>query len=287
MNPNRLLIFLLVLTNSFVFSQAVSTHKVTKGESIYAIAKKYNVKERAIYKLNPKVKGKLLRLNTILQIPNKEIKVEVKTENIDTSFVQKHIVISGETLYGISKKYGISFQELKRINPSVVSKLPIGYVLTIKEVSTIPEPVLNEIEIIVTTENTTDNLEVSSKIEVLIETALKKIGTRYRRGGTSSSGFDCSGLMFSTFKEISLLLPKSSVQQAKTGTIIQRTLAKKGDLIFFTTNAKGTINHVGMITDILGDEIKFIHSSLKLGVIISSTKESYYAKRFIQINRVL
>jgi len=287
MNPNRLLIFLLVLTNSFVFSQAVSTHKVTKGESIYAIAKKYNVKERAIYKLNPKVKGKLLRLNTILQIPNKEIKVEVKTENIDTSFVQKHIVISGETLYGISKKYGISFQELKRINPSVVSKLPIGYVLTIKEVSTIPEPVLNEIEIIVTTENTIDNLEVSSKIEVLIETALKKIGTRYRRGGTSSSGFDCSGLMFSTFKEISLLLPKSSVQQAKTGTIIQRTLAKKGDLIFFTTNAKGTINHVGMITDILGDEIKFIHSSLKLGVIISSTKESYYAKRFIQINRVL
>jgi hypothetical protein len=44
---------------------------------------------------------------------------------------------------------------------------------------------------------------------------------------------------------------------------------------------------VGMITEIIGDEIKFIHSSTSLGVIVSSIKEAYYSKRFKQINRVL
>ena len=62
---------------------------------------------------------------------------------------------------------------------------------------------------------------------------------------------------------------------------------QKGDLIFFTTNGRGYINHVGMVIDIVGDEIKFIHSSTSKGVIISSTKEHYYQKTFAQINRVI
>ncbi|MDO9037324.1 MAG: NlpC/P60 family protein, partial [Lutibacter sp.] len=45
--------------------------------------------------------------------------------------------------------------------------------------------------------------------------------------------------------------------------------------------------HVGMITEIIGDEIKFIHSSTHLGVIVSSIKEAYYSKRFKQLNRIL
>ncbi len=43
----------------------------------------------------------------------------------------------------------------------------------------------------------------------------------------------------------------------------------------------------GMVTEVLEDEIKFIHSSVQAGVIISSTKENYYARRFVQVNRVL
>jgi cell wall-associated NlpC family hydrolase len=93
--------------------------------------------------------------------------------------------------------------------------------------------------------------------------------------------------MFNTFKEIDFTLPRSSNQQAKIGTKIQKSQAQKGDLIFFATNGSRSINHVGMITEIIGDEIKFIHSSTSLGVIVSSIKEAYYSKRFKQINRVL
>ena len=73
---------------------------------------------------------------------------------------------------------------------------------------------------------------------------------------------------------------------AKIGRVLNQDEYKVGDLIFFKTVSR-RISHVGMITEINGDEIKFIHSSTSLGVIISSTKEAYYQKTFAQVNRVL
>ena len=73
------------------------------------------------------------------------------------------------------------------------------------------------------------------------------------------------------------------------GKGIQVTLenVKKGDLIFFINRGQRRINHVGMVTEIKGDDIKFIHSSTQSGVIISSINEPYYKKTFAQINRIL
>jgi len=359
-----------LLTTSLGFSQTTIKHKVTEGESIYAISKKYDVKQAAIYELNPKVKGKLLKLNTILQIPNKQINSEEKeavTSKTTQSQAQIHVVASGETLYEISKKYkitsttlselnpglnpkrlkigtvltiseseaelvsettdnsnkdyifenaqdtnvlgtenknldgdlfhkvlpretkskiskkyGITLQELDRLNPEVNTKLVVGYSLLIKTGNLSKDISTNTIE-----ENTEEFSSLSTTVDILIEEASKNLGTRYKTGGTSSNGFDCSGLIFTAFKEINKILPRSSYQQATVGDKIEPFHAKKGDLIFFTTNKKGTISHVGMITEILKDEIKFIHASSHLGVIISSIKEPYYSKRFVQINRVL
>jgi len=290
----KLFTFLFLLTASLGFSQTSIQHKVTEGESIYAIAKKYDVKQAAIYKLNPKIKGKLLKLNSILLIPNNQVDAGIKTTNIskeDLSQAQKHIVASGETLSKISKKYGTSIKELERLNPEVIHKLPIGYSLTLREEPPTREAITKEFGANAIVENTekvvAEEPEEPSKIQFLIETASKNLGTKYRRGGSNFSGFDCSGLMFSTFKEIDFTLPRSSNQQAEIGAKIQKNQAQKGDLIFFATNGSRSINHVGMITEIIGDEIKFIHSSVHLGVIISSIKEAYYSKRFRQINRIL
>jgi cell wall-associated NlpC family hydrolase len=125
-------------------------------------------------------------------------------------------------------------------------------------------------------------------IEQLICTASENIGVRYRSGGVTKDGFDCSGLMFSTFGSYDIQLPRSSIEQAQIGTKINAEEAKKGDLIFFKTNGRSRINHVGMVVEVGEDgEIKFIHASTSSGVIISSTKEEYYSKRVTQINRVL
>jgi cell wall-associated NlpC family hydrolase len=74
---------------------------------------------------------------------------------------------------------------------------------------------------------------------------------------------------------------------AKIGRILDEDDIRKGDLIFFRTNGKSVINHVGMVTEVTNDEIKFIHSSTQKGVIISSTKEPYYGANFAQANRIL
>ncbi|MET3025072.1 C40 family peptidase [Flavobacterium sp. UW10123] len=121
----------------------------------------------------------------------------------------------------------------------------------------------------------------------LVEKATDNIGVRYKAGGTTKSGFDCSGLVYTTFESESINLPRSSYEQAKIGKVIPLNDAKKGDLIFFKTNKSRQINHVGLITEVNSDEVKFVHSSTSKGVIISSTKEPYYKNSFEQVNRVL
>ncbi len=121
----------------------------------------------------------------------------------------------------------------------------------------------------------------------LIQVASENIGSRYQTGGMTKSGFDCSGLIYVAFKNFDITLPRTSIAMSRTGLRIKPIDAKKGDLIFFRTKGRGVINHVGMITEILDNEIKFIHASSSNGVMISSTKESYFKKTFAQVNRIV
>lgn len=132
--------------------------------------------------------------------------------------------------------------------------------------------------------NSNNNSNLSEEI---IETALDNLGSRYRTGGTTKAGFDCSGLMYATFSKFNIKLPRTSNEMSRSGIRINTNDAKKGDLIFFKTLGNKSINHVGLIIEINDDEIKFVHSSIQRGVIVSTTKEGYYKKTFAQINRIL
>lgn len=216
-----------------------------------------------------------------------------------------HEVQPKETKYGISKRYGMTIAELEQLNPQIVKGLDVGQRLTIKgtpaaeEVKSVVKEVVGPDDTKDVASNSNENVsetkaevlplsaDAAMKADFLIAKASEYLGVRYRGGGTDRNGFDCSGLMFVTFKNIDITLPRSSSDMAATtGVKIDRSQAQKGDLIFFTTRGRW-VGHVGMITEISDDEIKFIHSSTSSGVIISSTKEPYYAKRFVQINRVL
>ena len=124
-------------------------------------------------------------------------------------------------------------------------------------------------------------------IDQLIDRGITFLGTPYRTGGTSTTGMDCSGFIIATFSGFSLKLPRTSNEMSRTGLEIPTDTAKKGDLIFFKTNGRSVINHVGMILEVLDNEIKFIHSSTQRGVIVSSTKEGYYKNTLAKINRVI
>lgn len=135
--------------------------------------------------------------------------------------------------------------------------------------------------------NTSSRKYSSSLVKQIINSAEDQLGTPYKSGGTTAAGFDCSGLIFATFKKYDILLPRSAVELAEVGQKISKKNIQKGDLIFFKTNGKNGINHVGLAVDVDNDDILFIHSSIQKGVIISSTKEPYYNITFCQANRIL
>ncbi|MCL4116012.1 UNVERIFIED_CONTAM: hypothetical protein GTU68_054633 [Idotea baltica] len=98
---------------------------------------------------------------------------------------------------------------------------------------------------------------------------------------------DCSGLLYVSFGEHDVSLPRVSYHMAEEGKRINVRNVAKGDLLFFKTSRKSKrINHVGMVVA-TGDEIKFIHASSSRGVIVSSLREGYWNSAFVKANRIL
>lgn len=138
-----------------------------------------------------------------------------------------------------------------------------------------------------TPQDFTPTFEVSDYIkQQILNVAAESLGSPYRGGGTTPSGFDCSGFVKYTMDQFDIALPRNSAEMAKTGKRILKKDAKPGDLIFFNTNGSN-ISHVGIVTENSDGVIKFIHSSTTRGVVYSSTSDGYYARTFVCVNRIL
>jgi len=127
-----------------------------------------------------------------------------------------------------------------------------------------------------------------TKADNIINTALTFSGTKYKYGGTTKKGMDCSGLLYVSFGKHDVQLPRISYHMAEEGKRVGIHKVEKGDLLFFKTKKRGRrINHVGMVVSIEGDEVKFIHSSSSRGVIVSSLREGFWNNAFVKATRIL
>ena len=106
-------------------------------------------------------------------------------------------------------------------------------------------------------------------------------GTKYRLGGSTKSGIDCSAFVQAIYlTAFAVSLPRTARDQYRTSRIISATELKEGDLVFF--NTRGGISHVGIYLQ----NNKFVHASSSNGVIISDLFEPYYLKRYIGAGRI-
>ncbi|OLF52569.1 C40 family peptidase [Pseudomonas chlororaphis] len=122
----------------------------------------------------------------------------------------------------------------------------------------------------------------------ILERGMSLIGTRYRFGGTSEAGFDCSGFIGYLFREeAGMNLPRSTREMINVDApLVARNKLQPGDLLFFATNGRrGRVSHAGIY---LGDD-QFIHSSSRRsgGVRVDSLGDSYWSKTFIEAKRAL
>lgn len=127
----------------------------------------------------------------------------------------------------------------------------------------------------------------ATKIDRIVANSFNYKGVKYKYGGTTKRGMDCSGMVYVSFLEEDVQLPRVSRDMAKRGKSISLKNAKKGDLLFFKTSRKNRINHVGLVTSVSNGQIRFIHSTTSRGVIVSLMSEKYWKNAYSKARRVL
>ena len=105
-------------------------------------------------------------------------------------------------------------------------------------------------------------------------------GVKYKMGGLSKNGIDCSGFVYRTFKsQLGIELPRTTEQQLSIGEPISKKDLRAGDLLFFKTAKK--VRHVGIYIE----DNKFLHASTSKGVMISDLNNVYWKSKYWQTKR--
>ncbi|HKP51952.1 MAG TPA: NlpC/P60 family protein [Chloroflexia bacterium] len=130
--------------------------------------------------------------------------------------------------------------------------------------------------------NTASETNYSSRGEAIVSTAMKYLGYRYRYGGTTPNGFDCSGFAYYVYNKVGVKLSRDMNVQINSGTRISRDNLMPGDLLFWSNTYKRGLSHVGIY---IGNG-KFIHAENEsTGVVISSLNTAYWASRYTGATR--
>ncbi len=121
---------------------------------------------------------------------------------------------------------------------------------------------------------------VSPVGEIVARTATSMVGSPYRFGGDGPDGFDCSGLVYYSYRAAGLSLPRTSAQQFRAARPVAIEEAVPGDLLFFRYGRK--VSHVAIY---LGDQ-RFVHAPSSGGnVAVQSLQEGHYRARFVGARR--
>lgn len=296
-----LLIAILLSITNVAF--AAKSHTVKKNETIYSLAKKYHVAANDLKEANNLLNSRI-KPGDVLIIPPRGSK---STDN-DSAALTTYKVRKNDTLTRISRKTGVSVADLKRLNGLAKGRLKPGQFLALHDTDTdaksgkrvAAKPSLRYADLLSEKEYEKSLAELldhesvsvvksqtnpdftSDNAKILKTKAFGFLGTRYRFGGTSRSGLDCSAFVQKVFSEMEVSLPRTAREQFERGESVARGDMQKGDLVFFRTYASFP-SHVGIY---LGDN-KMIHASSKdRRVVISSVDTPYYRARFIGAKRI-
>ncbi len=297
---------------------AARTHTVGAGQTLYSVARLYGLKAADLQVFNH-LPGPDLKAGQVLLLPpDPEAQATPRPTPVPVAVAlrpepaPRYTVQPGQTLYGIARLYGLRPDDLLALNHLTGSDLHAGQVLVLPvgavaqaapslpasgpgmavpagallspgiplppppvqaPRSDLPQPGINPAAV--------SPAAAESGWRAL---AMSLLGVPYQYGGQSRSGTDCSGLVIQVFGPLGLNLPRQSAVQAQTGMMVEQRDLQPGDLLFFDTEGRGEVTHVGIY---LGDG-QFINANSYGGeVAVNQLSDKYFAQRYLWARRVL
>jgi peptidoglycan endopeptidase LytE len=245
-----------------------TTYKVKSGDSLWAIANRFNTTVAKLQQLN-NISGSLIHPGQVLHVSGKAAQnpapSDPKPSEPSKPSGTTYTVKSGDSLWAIANRFNTTVAKLQQLNNISGSLIYPGQKLKVSgQVSENPS---------------------RGSSSSIIQTAQRYLGVRYTWGGSTSSGFDCSGLVMRVYSENGITLPRVADAQAKAGTKIgSMSQLLPGDLVCFSESGNGYVSHVGIY---IGNN-QIIHASSSAGkVVVDSLSGSWFQRTFIHGTRVL
>ncbi len=279
-------------------------YTVKSGDTLCGISKSMGVSVEALKKANA-LENDSIKPRQVLTIPSRggnkaegvagkvsgraSKKLSAGVEKQSPEEMGSYTIQKGESLYTISRKVGVSAEEIKKVNGLRTSALKIGQVLLIpKGASQLDD----ETEELGDGDETTETEPVAStplgkwsnpeERGLLVRVAKAFLGVPYKLGGSTLKGIDCSALVKKIYEVFNIQLPRTAREQFKVGIRIEKDQLKEGDLVFF--RRRGNNAHVGIY---VGDN-QFVHaSSYSREVRVDYLNTPYYSQRFLRGVRIM
>jgi len=274
---------------------AEERYTVKPGDSLYSISKSYGISIEALKEANG-LEGSHLKTKQVLLIPNPKKKPTGQTVKKVSSETEPYTVKQGDSLHALSKRTGLSVQEIKRMNQLQTDALKTGQRLILPKKQDLQAEELEELgdaEEIKESEQAQSESQTISEVlgkwkdpderSLFIRVVKNFLGVPYRLGGSTLKGIDCSAFVKKIFEIFNVELPRTAREQLQIGKKVKREDLEAGDVVFFKTQ-RATRTHVGIY---IGNN-EFIHASYRSKEVrVDNLDTPYFNQRFIKGVRII
>lgn len=271
-NSDRILFRLAAAVVLFVVAATASASQVyvvSKGDTLWQIAQRFHTSISAIKQANGIHNEHVIKPGQKIAIPP-IVPVQKFIAGARAKCIRDEVEVKSDAGVVAVLTKGTEFTMLARVGDYIRIKLDDGRIGWVP-ITTICDRV-----------PTNEAVDRSSRGRDVIRTALACRGIRYRRGGMSRSGFDCSGFVAYVYRAHGIKLPHSSRTMFGYGTPVVQSNLREGDIVFFADTYRRGISHVGIY---IGNR-QFIHaSSRRGGVRIDSLDHPYYRRKYAGARR--